>query len=263
MRPWSAAILAAVVLPACHAVRKSEAAAANVLLPPAQEKELGQQLQPQIEQQFQLLNDPQVVGYVNRVGQRVATTIPNPDRWQFQFKIIDDPKTANAFAIPGGTIYVYTGLLTNMTDEAQLAGVLGHEEGHVVKRHIAQRMVGQYGLQTLASVALGQNPGALAQLATSIAVNGALLKNSRDDEDQADEVGTVAASQAGYDPHGIVEFFEHLKQQEQGAQVPAFFSSHPTSEARIQAILNLIQTENLTGTARNQAEFQQVRSQLR
>src|SRR5204862_6346258 len=100
---------------------------------------------------------------------------------QWQVNVIDDPKTVNAFATPGGFLYVYSGLLAAANNEAELAGVMGHETGHVVARHAARNLVTAYGLEALVSLAAGDNPGLLTQLATSIAANGLFLKHSRDD----------------------------------------------------------------------------------
>ncbi len=229
-------------------VRSAQTEVARALVPVSDEKQLGAKMAAQIETQTRPLADPAVVGYVREVGGRVAAASPNPDHWTFTFKVLDDPKTVNAFAIPGGNVYVYTGLLKAVQNEAQLAGVLAHEVAHVTSRHIAQRLVSQLGLETVASMALGQNPNALAQVASSVAVQGALLKNSRDDEAEADSKGVVAAARAGYDPRALPAFFR-LLMGEQGSTSRAltFLSDHPATEDRIQALEAEISAKNLTG----------------
>src|SRR5262249_60696870 len=153
------------------------------------------------------------------------------------------------FATPGGYLYVYTGLLMTADNEAQLAGVWGHESGHVVARHSAQQMVNQMGMETVIQLALGQNPNQLAQVASAIAEKGALLAYSREDETQADEYGARYSAQAGYDPHGIIQFFEKLKTME--GQQPAFakyLSDHPATEDRIVHLQQYIQENGLSGS---------------
>lgn len=240
-----------------------EREAANLLLPPSQEKQLGAQVAGEVARESKFLEDPEVVRYVTSIGQRVAAASPNPDKWAFTFKVIDDPKTINAFAIPGGSIYVYTGLIKAAKDEAELAGVLAHEVAHVTSRHIARRMVSAYGLQALAGVALGKDPGLLQKIGAAIVVNGTLLKNSRDDESESDAKGVVALAKAGYDPQGMVGFFETLKRQEGSTPaVLAFLSDHPTSADRIVALRKEIQAKRLTGDQRNVEAYQAIQKRL-
>ncbi len=242
-------------------VKRVETVAADVLLPPAQEEQLGKQLAQEIEQQVPILESPFVTTYVSAVGSRVVAASPNSDIFPISFKIINDERTVNAFAIPGGDIYVYTGLLKSAADEAELAGVLAHEVAHVTSRHIAKRMVNAFGLQTLARLALGNDPTLLEQIAASITIEGALLKNSREDESEADAKGVVAASRAGYDPRGFIQFFKKL--QEAGERPGlSFLSSHPPPEDRIEAIEEIINEENLTGDQRKQRAFQAMQKQL-
>jgi predicted Zn-dependent protease len=163
-------------------------------------------------------------------------------------RVINDPKTVNAFATPGGYLYVYSGLLLAADDSAELAGVLGHEAGHVVARHSARQMVDAFGLETLASIAAGKNPGAASQLASAVAGKGAMLSFSRADETEADEYGARYASAAGYDPHGIATFFEKLVKSE-GKQPgwAAMLSDHPATPERIQHVDQYIAEHHLTG----------------
>src|SRR5207248_273973 len=114
----------------------------------------------------------------------------------------------------GGYLYVYTGLLLAAQNDAEIAGVLGHEMGHVVQRHTARQLVTANGLGAIAGAALGKNPSMVKQIAAAVVEKGSMLKFSRDDEAEADDVGARYASQAGYDPHGLITFFQRLAAQE-------------------------------------------------
>ena len=262
MRPvFIAALAASALLPlaGCSSIPlagKASSVVADIVLPVPQEKQLGLQVAGETEKQAKLSTDAELIRYVGQVGQKVAAASPNPDKWVFTFKVIDDPKTVNAFAIPGGTLYVYTGLLKAAKDESQLAGVLAHEVAHVTSRHVAKQMVATYGMQTLTNVALGKDANTLAQMGAAIASQGLLLKNSRDDESEADSKGVVATARAGYDPRGMVEFFQILKQGE--GEVPSFMSflsDHPLTADRISALQNDIKAKNLTGSNRGTEAF--------
>ena len=260
------ALAAAHVLAGCSTipvVNEFNAAAADLLLPPAEEKQLGLKVAAEVEGKSKLSTDPELVRFVSQVGQRVARTSPNPHRWAFTFKVVDEPKTVNAFAIPGGNIYVYSGLLKAAKDEAQLASVLAHEVAHVTSRHIAKRMVAAYGMETLSNVALGKDANTLAQIGAAIATQGLLLKNSRDDEAEADSKGVVATARAGYDPRAMVEFFQILRKGE--GNVPefmAFLSDHPLTADRIRALLSDIQAKKLTGASRNETAYQAIQRRI-
>lgn len=262
-----ASLAAFAALPSCRTVSRgvdrAEGVAADLLLPPPEERKLGLEMAKEIEKKSKLSTDGEVVGYVRRIGDRVARASPNPDQWRFTFQVIDDPKTVNAFAIPGAHLYLYTGLLKAAKDEAEVAGVLAHEVAHVTRRHIARRMVAAYGLETVAGLALGKDPGKLSQIAAAIAVNGTLLQNSRGDESDADAVGLVAAHKAGWDPRGMPDFFRTLKARGGGLpEVLSFLSDHPSPADRISALEAIIRQKGLTGGERNPAALQAVQRRL-
>jgi predicted Zn-dependent protease len=229
-----------------------ETAAAKALVSDEQEQQLGLQVKSELEQKqhVKYLPDPVVNSYVQSVIDRILPFAKNDrpnQKWELH--VIDDLKTVNAFATPGGYIYVYSGLLVEAGNEAELAGVLAHECGHVVARHIARQMVNTYGLQAVLSLALGKNPSLLQQLAGGIAAKGTMLANSRSDETEADEYGARYASRAGYDPRGLVTFFEKLLQK-QGSEpkVLSWLSDHPATADRIEHINALIAENHLTGS---------------
>jgi len=238
---------------------------AKTLISDDQEVQLGQQVKQELDKQgTKYVTDPEVVNYVRGVAQKIFVSA-SKDRpgVNWQVHVIDDPKQVNAFAVPGGSLYVFTGLLMAADNEAELAGVWGHESGHVVARHSARQMVDAMGLETVLGIALGQNPNQLAQLAGALAAKGALLSYSRQDEDEADEYGARYASAAGYDPHGLITFFEKLKKME-GNQ-PAFakyLSDHPLTEDRITHLQRFIQEKHLTGSALNPERLQPVKQKL-
>jgi len=238
---------------------------AKALVSDDQEAQLGAQVKQELDKQgTKYIQDPEIVNYVKGVAEKIFVSA-DKDRpgVKWQVFVIDDPKQVNAFATPGGYLYVYTGLLMAADNEAQLAGVWGHESGHVVARHSAQQMVNEMGMQTVIEVALGQNPNQLAQLASTLAAKGALLAYSREDETQADEYGARYSAQAGYDPHGIIQFFEKLKAME-GNQ-PAFakyLSDHPATADRITHLQQYIKEKGLTGSELGAQRLQPVKQKL-
>jgi beta-barrel assembly-enhancing protease len=239
---------------------------AKVLISPQQENQLGLQFKNELEQKqhVRYLTDPIVVNYVRNVAQKVIVfgKRDRPDvNWQVN--VIDDPKTVNAFATPGGYLYVYSGLLLSADNEAELAGVMAHETGHVVARHSARQMVDAYGIDAVTKLALGSNPGLLGQLASGVGTKGFMLANSRSDESQADQYGARYSSMAGYDPHGLVTFFGKLRAQEGNSpRILAILSDHPSTPDRIDAVNAYIAQNKLHGSVTNVAAFQQVKARV-
>lgn len=213
------------------------------LFSPDQDVEMGQQASQEVEKQLPLIHDSQVAGYVSNLGKKLSAVAPNQSagvKYNWTFKVINSSEI-NAFALPGGFIYVNRGAIEAAQDEDQIAGVLAHEEGHVVMRHgthMASEMVlAQAPLSILAGV-LGQSSGLasqLAQLGLSFGVNSILLRNSRSAESQADEVGTYILYRAGYDPYGMAQFFAIL-QKKSPQQTLQFFSDHPNPGDRIRNV---------------------------
>ena len=205
-----------------------------------------------------------MVNYVNQVATPILKQA-NVDRKGIQWKVsvINDPKTVNAFATPGGYLYVYTGLLLAADNEAQVAGVLAHESGHVVGRHSARAMVDTYGLQAITQMALGKNPGTAAQIAAQLVGGGAMLAHGRSEETEADEYGAKYAAGANYDPHGLITFFQKL-QQLQGSQpgVLKWLSDHPTNADRITHLKQYIAQHNLHGTEVGAERLAPIRQKL-
>jgi predicted Zn-dependent protease len=239
---------------------------AAVIIPPEQENQLGLQFKQDLEQKQHVVyyNDPIVVNYVRGVADKVIA-LGKRERGDvtWQVNVIDDPKTVNAFATPGGYLYVYSGLLLAADNEAELAGVMAHETGHVVARHSARQMVDAYGLQAVTELALGKNPGLLGQLASGVGTKGFMLANSRSDETEADEYGARYAAGAGYDPHGLVTFFDKLRKQEGNSpRFLAILSDHPATPDRIDHVNAFIQQRGLRGSNTNIAQFAPIKQRV-
>ena len=248
----------------CAAVRQQVGA---VLMPTQTEIQLGQELAAQIESQEPLLADPQITAYVSEVLAGL-TPFAGRDRADITFdvKVVDDPGQVNAFALPGGHVYVYTGLLLLADNEAELAGVLAHELGHVVGRHSARRLGTQMGLALLTSVALGEQPDQLAQLTADLLKASTMAHFSRDDEREADLYGLRYAAAAGYDPRGLEAFFDKLLKLEGGGQQNVFeglLASHPQTRDRIQLLRQRIERAGYSGGTLEQERYQQMRVLLR
>ena len=252
---WGAAALIALAgAGACtHAQRASaETTAAKLLVSDEQEKQIGLQVQQELQQKehVKYMEDPEVVAFVKGITDRILP-LAEKDRpgVAWQVKVIDDPKTVNAFATPGGFLYVYSGLLLAADNPAEVAGVLAHEAGHVVARHSARQMVDAFGLQAVAALALGQNPGLATQVAAGVAGKGLLLANSRGDETEADEYGARYASASGFDPNGLITFFQKLQQQEgKSPQLLKLLSDHPATPDRISHLQAFITERHLGGS---------------
>lgn len=213
------------------------AAAADVLVPVEQENQLGQQMAAELQAELKLHPDPELQAYVTNIGNRIvaAAQADVPAGISFRFHVVQDDATVNAFAIPGGDIYVYTGLMRLAENEAELAGVLGHEVAHVTNRHIAQRLVAQYGLQSIIAMALGQDAGLLSQIASSVAGQGFLLKYGRDHERESDHDGIAYAAAAGWSPQGFVTFFEKMERLSGGSSTPTILVTHPPAAERLES----------------------------
>ena len=200
-----------------------------VFMSEAQELAMGQQADPQIIAQFGLYEDPALQTFINEKGRAMAAISHRPGI-QYNFRVIDS-EVLNAFAVPGGYVYFTRGIMAHFNDEAQFAGVLGHETGHITARHsVAQQrnqLLGQIGV--IAGVVLAPN---LAQFAESASQGLGLLflKFGRDDERQADQLGVEYSSKIGYDATHMASFFKTLERQgaKSGAgEIPEFLSTHP------------------------------------
>lgn len=205
-----------------------------------EEWQLGAQLSQDVAKQVRLNNDPAVNAYVQDMGRRiVAQAAPPFNQLPWQFHVVQDD-AINAFAIPGGHVYVNTGLIKNADNASELAGVMAHEISHILARHSTEQLSRQYGLSVIAGAVLGQNPGQLSQIAAQIVAGGALARFSREAEREADNIGIQAMAAAGYNPTGMAAMFEELLEHRRGqpSRVEQFFSTHPLTEDRIREARN-------------------------
>ena len=157
--------------------------------------------------------------------------------YNYQLEIIDNDSTLNAFAVPGGYVYLYTGLIKYLDSEAALAGVIAHEIAHVERRHATQRITNAYGLQILASLALGNNPSQISVMVANLFSGLTLLANSRSAEDESDKYAVIYLSGTRYYPGGVKFFFEKMRDDGKvssgGGGIQTFLSTHPDPIERI------------------------------
>lgn len=217
------------------------------------EVSVGADAVPSVEYQYGgIYPNNQVNQYVNAVGQKLARVSHRP-KLKFQFKVLNT-SMINAFALPGGFIYITRGLLVKMDNEAQLAAVLGHEIGHVTARHGAKRLQSALGFQFLVKLALSYDAsrkdgspskGLVASTKVgSVLFNVISLGYGRENEYQADELGMVYARQAGYKPQGVIELLNILREMEKGHTVKyEFLSSHPPTSKRIESATQKMNTK--------------------
>ena len=203
---------------------------------PDQDVQVGQQVSQDAERQLPMMNDSRVDNYLNTLGQRLAQHAPGY-KFPYNYKGVND-KAINAFALPGGHIYINRGTIEAADNEAQLAGVMAHETSHVALRHGTNQASKSYAAQMPLAILggmLGSNSigGVLAQLGAGFTLNSILLKYSRNDESQADVMGTQILYDSGYDPRGMSQFLEKLQSKDTGGHRVDFFSDHPSPDRRV------------------------------
>lgn len=255
-------VLALAVAPPAQAERTRLKPGWNVFSP-QQDVEIGRQVAQDAERQLVMLNDPKVDDYLNRLGRRLASKAPG-EQFPYQFKCVND-RAINAFALPGGFIYVHRGVIEAADNEAQFAGVMAHEIGHVALRHGTNQATKAYFTQGLLGILGGAVGGGsvgavAAQLGAGFAASSVLLKYSRDAERQADTLGTQMLYDSNYDPRAMAQFFEKIQAESKGRPVE-FFSSHPNPQNRAGRV-----SEEITklggsprGYATDSVEFQEVK----
>lgn len=209
-----------------------------------QDVELGREASQQVEKEVSLLKDARVDQYLQKLGARLAARSLDPD-YEYSFHAVNS-EVINAFALPGGPIFVDRGIIENADNEAQLAGVMAHEITHVALRHgtnqLSKAMPAQLLGQLLAgALGGGSFGGQLAQLGIGLGINSVLLKYSRDAERQADLGGVQILYDTGYNPRAMAQFFEKIKKESGGGGLPEFFSSHPDPGNREKAVESEVQ----------------------
>jgi predicted Zn-dependent protease len=249
----------------------SATASAIQLVSVADEIAIGRQAQAQVRRETPELPDAAVRSYVARIGRTLAAHARSSGgdggaRYPYSFSIANY-REINAFALPGGPVWVNRGAIEAARTEAQLAGVLAHEIAHISQRHAATQlsnaMMTNLGLSLLGAL-LGNSGGAnAANIAARYVASGAFLKFSRDDEREADRVGAGIMARAGWDPHGMIELMQTIREQERRdpSSVEVFFSNHPSPKDRV-ALLSQVVPKRTAGK-RDSPEFQSIRARLK
>ncbi|MCX7880058.1 MAG: M48 family metallopeptidase [Ignavibacteria bacterium] len=217
---------------------------------PQDDVKLGTQLHQEIgnnSKEYPILNNLSVKNYVQNILNKIinSPSIKFRNTFKYELTIINDDKTINAFATPGGYIYVYTGLLKFIDNEATLAGILAHEVAHAECRHATERLTKAYGVSILLNLILGEEPSLLAEIAANLFTGLAFLKNSRDDEYEADSYAYEYLKSTEWYPGALIYFFEKVKQNEGNSFLAVLLSTHPLSKDRIDKLNERIKKDNL------------------
>lgn len=212
-----------------------------ILVSPASEARLGAQAFEAVSKKGKRSRDPTLATVVERVGRRVAQASGIQAEWEFA--VFEDDKTVNAFALPGGKVGVYTGLLPVAETEAGLGAVLAHEVAHVMARHGAERLsqglLAQFGAAAIQIGMAGSDPGVTRGVLEAYGLGatvGVLLPWGRAQEAEADHIGLILMAKAGYDPHAALSLWERMQKKEGRQRAPEFLSTHPGPGRRIESI---------------------------
>lgn len=204
------------------------------IMPLEVEWRLGEGLAADVAQQLPLVEEGAAPRLVATIGQELVRETSLAERpWQFHVVAGED---LNAFAIPGGHVYVFTGLLDALESRDELAAVLGHEIAHGVARHGTEQLTKAYGFNVLAALVLGDSPALYEEIAARLVGGGTFAKFSRDNEREADRLGIEMAAAAGYDAMGMAAFLETLleAQERRPGLVEQLFATHPLTEQRVE-----------------------------
>lgn len=219
-----------------------------------EEEDMSRQMMAMIYKHFDIIDDPVVVTYVNKIGQRILASLPKQP-FQYHFHVINE-SVYNAFATPAGHIFVYTGLIEAMNEEEELAGIIGHEIAHVYCRHISQKIERSKKIRmaTLAGMAAGilMGLGGASEAASAVTMGStaagqsAELAYSREDEMQADQFGLEFLKQSGYNASGLLEILKKIRSKTWfgSDQIPTYLMTHPAVEDRIAFISSWIENYN-------------------
>ena len=241
----------------------------RIRLSPQQEIVIGKQSSPEMAAQHGGLDpDRTLQSYIDEVGGIiVGNSTAKEAPYPFEFNLLSDRQTVNAFALPGGQVFITEALLSRLSSEAQLAGVLGHEVAHVVARHGAEHLARQQlgaVLVNAVGIAASEDPQSSRQAAILARVVNQMvnLKYNRDDELESDRLGIRFMTEAGYDPQGLVELMEILNSARGLSGQPEFLSTHPNPDNRVEQLLALINEQYPQGVPESLTEGKQRFTQL-
>lgn len=250
------ALAGALVVPACASMVSTQ-----------QEVQMGLQAAEQIEAEIPVIEDPVVDRYVTALGARLLRGAGDTRDVPYQFRVVDTPQV-NAFAIPGGFIYVTRGLIEQARTMSELAGPMAHEIAHVEHRHSVEQLARMQQTElgaTLAYVLLGRTPGEVDQAVLGLGAGAYFASYSRDHEREADASAIEYMTRAGIDPNGLMSFFQTLAESEgERGLLDRWFATHPMTEDRVEATRAAIAAK--PGGAQlqqNDAQFAQVKARLR
>lgn len=211
----------------------------HIAMAPQQEIALGLRAAPQMMQQYGGLHpDARAQALVDEIGNRLVERSEVRDTpWEFEFHLLADGQTVNAFALPGGQVFITAALFNRFDTEGQLAGVLGHEIGHVVARHGAQRMAKDQLTQGITGAVLVASGGGGAEAQAAMMIGNMInMSYGREDELESDRLGVRFMAEAGYDPRALIGVMEILHEAAGGQSPPEFLSTHPSTPNRVATI---------------------------
>jgi predicted Zn-dependent protease len=243
----------------------SAAAKAIQLISVADEITIGKQAEAKVRKETPRVTDARTVDYVSSIGRKLASHAEG-ERYPYTFSIANY-RDINAFALPGGPVWVNRGGIQAARTESQLAGILAHEIAHISQRHAAEQlsnvMVTNLGLSLFGALLGNAGGAAAANIAAHYVASGTFLKFSRDDEQDADRVGVGIMRRAGWDPHGMIELMESIRELEKRdpGSVEIFFSNHPSTKDRLELLASSVPPRR-SGT-RDSGAFQSIRARLR
>jgi len=233
---WLTSVCSTLLVPGTFAQRTQLKPPWNIYSPDTDIKE-GQQFAQQAQRQLPLCNDAKVDAYLTQLGLKLAAKLPTGGvKYPFEFHCVND-KAVNAFALPGGYVFINRGAIEVADNESQLAGVMAHELSHVALRHgtaqASKASLAQGAVSIFGGLFGGSTGGALLSQGAALGAGSLLLHYSRSAETQADVMGTQVLYDSGYDPRAMAQFFEKLETESKGKNPPQFFSDHPNPENRL------------------------------
>ena len=238
---------------------------------PAEDVQIGQEASQEVRRELPMLQDERVDSYVDRVGARLVRAIPQQHQhseFRYSFEVVNQ-KEINAFALPGGPMFLHRGMMEAAKTEGEVAGVMAHEIAHVALRHGTAQATKAQGFQIgavagqILGAIVGGTAGSIIAQGSQFGLGAYFLKYGREYEREADLLGAQIMARAGYDPRGMADMFRTIEQQSQGSGGPEWLSSHPNPSNRYEAIMKEASMLRVEGGAPSQAEFQSVQSRLR
>jgi predicted Zn-dependent protease len=228
-----------------------------------EEVKMGQEMSLEVAKEYAIYDNAAVTAYVQGVGDRIARASDRPEI-AYHIAVVDKDEV-NAFALPGGYVYVYTGLMKDVDDEAELASVIAHEIAHVAARHATERLTKMYGTEIFLGLVFGKNPGLLGTIVKDIGTPVGFLAYSRANEYEADDLGAKYLYAAGYDPRGMVDLLGKLKglEKSEPGKFETWLMTHPSTSERIARVeATVAALPKSAGPVRNAAAYAKIKAQL-